>query len=442
MAVEQTAGAEIRMQLLDLGSSRDGPVSAVSPARHTHGVVIGGGLTGLLAARVLANHVDRVTLIDRQPLPRLPELVAGGAPAVYPHVHIARGPGSLDTLLPGLTSELVTSGAVLVDPARDVTWLSTSGRNAPAPASVGSVLTCSRELIEWHVRRRVSMLPSVHLLEGVEVFALSANGPGRAVNGIHVRPSSHGRSHGDAASQLRDTVFAADFVVDATGDAASADEWLHQLGFPLPSERCELASWSASSLFTLTSSCAMNANGVIDVRGCGRPRTSASVSAPDERGEHEGPRALLLPIERGRMMITLRDAWPSEPPANAADFLARADAFGHDALTAALPVSDRLGPIAVRRDEWRDGTDRIAPGAWPARFVSFGVMSRWPDLADTASTMTLGLAAQTLDRLIGARDRTDRADVFAGVAGAFQRALVRLARDGAARSSSVLSRPA
>jgi hypothetical protein len=429
------------MQLLDLGSSRDGPVSAVTSARHTHGVVIGGGLTGLLAARVLANHVDRVTLLDRQPLPRLPELVAGAAPAVYPHVHIARGPGSLDTLLPGLTSELVTSGAVLVDPARDVTWLSTGGREADMPASVGPVLTCSRELVEWHVRRRVSMLPSVHLLEGVEVFALSANVPRRVVNGVHVRPSArgHGGGHGDGhghgsnASALRETVFAADFVVDATGDAASADEWLHQLGFPLPSERCDLASWSASTVFTLPSSCAMDANSVIDVRGCER------------ENDREGPRALLLPIERGRMMITLSDAWPSEPPVDAASFLARADAFGHQALSAALPVGDRLGPIAVRRDEWRDGTDRIAPGAWPARFVSFGVMSRWPDLADAGSTMTLGLAAQTLDRLIGARDRADRADrvdVFAGIAGAFQRALVRLSREGATRSSSALSRPA
>ncbi len=67
-------------------------------------------------------------------------------------------------------------------------------------------------------------------------------------------------------------------------------------------------------------------------------------------------------------------------------------------------------------------------------------MSRWPDLDDAASTMTLGLAAQTLDRLIGARDRTDRADVFAGVAGAFQRALVRLARDGAGAANTALAR--
>jgi hypothetical protein len=299
------------------------------------------------------------------------------------------------------------------------------------------VLTCSRELVEWHVRRRVSMLPCVHLLEGVEVFALSANGPGRVVTGVHVRPSGRGHGHGadhgagqglgHAASQLRETVFAADLVVDATGDAASADEWLHELGFPPPSERCELAAWSASAVFTP------------DARG----REPGSVAC--ERDDRDGPRALLLPIERGRMMITLSDAWPSEPPVDAASFLARAHAFAHPVLTAALPASaDRLGPIAVRRDEWRESADRIAPGAWPARFVSFGMMSRWPDLADAARTMTLGLAAQTLDRLIGARDRSDRADVFAGVAGAFQRALVRLARDGSAHSrpASALSRPA
>ena len=399
-----------------MGSTRDPSVSAVTGPRHTHGLVIGGGLTGLLAARVLANHVDRVTLIDRQPLPRLPELRAGVAPAVYPHVHIARGPGSLDTLLPGLTSELVTSGAPLVDPARDVTWFSSGGRDASSPpASTGPVLTCSRELVEWHVRRRVSMLPCVHLLEGVEVFALRANGPGRVVNGVHVR------AHGPA-SPLRDTVFAADFVVDATGHMASADEWLHQLGFPPPSERCELATWSASVVFT--PDVREHEHGHAHVGGRGK-------AVAYERNDQNGPRALLLPIERGRMMITLSDAWPSEPPVDAASLLARARAFAHPALLAALPAAaDRLGPIAVRRDEWRDTADRIAPGAWPARFVSFGVMSRWPDLGDAASTMTLGLAAQTLDRLIGARDRSDRADVFAGVAGAFQRALVRLARDG------------
>lgn len=448
------------MQLLDPGSARDPSVSAVTAPRHTHGLVIGGGLTGLVAARVLANHVDRVTLIDRQPLPRLPELRAGAAPAVYPHVHIARGPGSLDTLLPGLTSELVTSGAPLVDPARDVRWLSAGGGDGSVPASAGPVLTCSRELVEWHVRRRVSMLPSVHLLEGVEVFALSANNPRRIVNGVHVRPSAsghghsggHGGGHGHAASTLRETVFAADFVVDATGDGASADEWLHQLGFPLPSERCELVAWSASAVFT------PDARGRERERETGAPGERVTAVAYERDGRN-GPRALLLPIERRRMMITLSDAWPSEPPMDAASFLACARAFAHpahpahSALIAALPASaDRLGPIAVRRDEWRESVDRISPGAWPARFISFGVMSRWPHLDDAASTMTLGLAAQTLDRLIGARDRTDPTDVFAGVAGAFQRALVRLARDGAganaansanaARSWSPLSRPA
>ena len=30
-----------------------------------HGVVIGGSIAGLLAARALANHLDRVTLLER-----------------------------------------------------------------------------------------------------------------------------------------------------------------------------------------------------------------------------------------------------------------------------------------------------------------------------------------------------------------------------------------
>ena len=401
------------MQLLGASGARGGAVSAVTAARHTHGLVIGGGLTGLLAARVLANHLDRVTLLDRQPLPRLPALGAGAARAVYPHVHAARGPGSLETLLPGLTSELMTSGAARIDPARDVTWLPACGAAAAAPAlapaSAPPVLTCSRELVEWHARRRVSMLPGVHLLEGVEVFALSTTGPRRVVNGVHVRASGHAPSH------LRDTIFAADFIVDATGDEASADHWLHQLGFPMPSEQCELAAWSASAVFT--------------------PPHTVEAEAISVKGAI-GARALLLPIERRRMMIALSDTWPSEPPVDAASFLARVRALAHPAVIAALPHADQLGPIAVRRDERRDTSDRLAPGAWPARFVSFGATSRWPDLGDAASTTTLGLAAHTLDRLIGARDRSDHTDRFAGVASAFQRALARLGRAGAGSATT------
>lgn len=41
----------------------------LSPTPVGHAAVVGGGMTGLLTARVLAHHFERVTLIERDPLP-------------------------------------------------------------------------------------------------------------------------------------------------------------------------------------------------------------------------------------------------------------------------------------------------------------------------------------------------------------------------------------
>ena len=50
-----------------------------------HAVVLGGSLAGLLAARVLADHFDRVTLIERDASPETSE-VRKGIPQAN-HVH-------------------------------------------------------------------------------------------------------------------------------------------------------------------------------------------------------------------------------------------------------------------------------------------------------------------------------------------------------------------
>ena len=58
--------------------------------RRRHAVVVGGSLAGMLAARVLSDHFDIVTLLER-------------------------GRRVLERLLPGLTGELVRAGAKPLD---------------------------------------------------------------------------------------------------------------------------------------------------------------------------------------------------------------------------------------------------------------------------------------------------------------------------------------
>src|SRR5262249_28913828 len=163
-------------------------------------------------------------------------------------------------------------------------------------------------------------------------------------------------------------------IVDATGGG------LASIIRPDPITH-ESAGWSASATFRPLSP--VTPWRAIDVRG-----------ATDDDA-----RALLVPIERGRMMLVLRGAAAAvsavagAPPIDAESLLRYARALGHPALTAALPRADHLGPIVVRHhsevEADADARGYDASGGWPGRFISFGVTSRWPDLADAADAMTL-----------------------------------------------------
>ncbi|MBI0383159.1 NAD(P)-binding protein, partial [Streptomyces albiflaviniger] len=52
----------------------------------THGIVLGGGWAGMLAAHVLARHVERVTVVERDVLPDGPRHRKGSPQGRHVHV--------------------------------------------------------------------------------------------------------------------------------------------------------------------------------------------------------------------------------------------------------------------------------------------------------------------------------------------------------------------
>ena len=79
-----------------------------------HAVVIGGSLAGLCAARVLADHVENVTVVDRDDFPAEPAVRKGLPQAHHLHVLIPAGQNALDRLFPGVIAALHERGAVPV----------------------------------------------------------------------------------------------------------------------------------------------------------------------------------------------------------------------------------------------------------------------------------------------------------------------------------------
>ncbi len=64
-------------------------------------LVMGGSMAGMLAARVLADHFERVTIIERDRFPERPEPRRGVPQGHHLHVLLKRGRISLERLFPG-----------------------------------------------------------------------------------------------------------------------------------------------------------------------------------------------------------------------------------------------------------------------------------------------------------------------------------------------------
>ncbi|WP_199853272.1 NAD(P)/FAD-dependent oxidoreductase [Plantactinospora sp. BC1] len=187
-----------------------------------HAVVLGASMAGLLTARVLAESFERVTVIERD---RLPTGVAQrrGVPQGH-HIHalLARGAQVLDGLFPGLTAEIIASGAPTGDLLGGIRWFLSGHRIRQA--DIGQpVLFPSRPLLESGVRDRVRALPNVRVADGLDVVVPTTTADRCRVTGVRVR---------DADGHI--TLIDADLVVDATGRGSRTPLWLESWGYTRP----------------------------------------------------------------------------------------------------------------------------------------------------------------------------------------------------------------
>src|SRR5829696_2779747 len=146
-------------------------VESEGRARGRHAVVLGGSLAGLLAARVLADHFDRVTLLERDVFPETPETRRGIPQANHVHGLLLRGRQVLEQFFPGLQDEMIAAGAPLLDMANDISWFTRAGFGVRFPSNL-KVLSFTPPVLDLHVRRHLSKNPRVEIVDNTEVLRL------------------------------------------------------------------------------------------------------------------------------------------------------------------------------------------------------------------------------------------------------------------------------
>lgn len=74
---------------------------------HQHAIVIGASMAGLLAARVLSDHFERVTVVERDRFPESEQARKGVPQGRHIHILLNKGASILADLFPDLFPALV-----------------------------------------------------------------------------------------------------------------------------------------------------------------------------------------------------------------------------------------------------------------------------------------------------------------------------------------------
>ena len=191
-----------------------------------HAVVLGAGIGGLTAARVLADHYAHVTVIERDALPATTAARRGVPQGSHMHGLVAHGADLLEGLLPGLRTDLISAGAAHAELLSDFRVSYFGSVLAQVPMGLSLVLS-SRPFLEGQLRQRVAALPNVSITDATEAVQLRHAHRDQRITGVLLAPV-----HGTGSPQLME----ADLVVDATGRAGRSATWLGELGYPRPAE--------------------------------------------------------------------------------------------------------------------------------------------------------------------------------------------------------------
>lgn len=368
----------------------------------THAIIIGGSIAGLLAARVLSEHFDRITVIERDRLPDEGAYRSGVPQARHLHTLLVRGQRIMDNLFPGFTQDLIEAGAPTATWGRDNRFYTAAGWTQSFDSGIMSNI-CSRAELEWLVRRRVYMISNIQFLTERDVLGLITDATHRVVTGVKIE------SRSDHSAEA----LYADLVVDASGRSSKTPDWLADLGYQRPAETV------------------INAHNGYATRWYEKPVWAEQSAAPlaiavqprPKEGNYRG--GGLLEVEGGRWVVTLLGANADYPPTAEAEFMDFARSLPtpaiYNLIKDAKPISAIVG---YRRLENRQRHyERMARR--PENFIVMGDAACALNPIYGQGMTKAAMEAEVLGQMMQAY----RADWLAGFAAAFQKRIAAIARD-------------
>jgi 2-polyprenyl-6-methoxyphenol hydroxylase-like FAD-dependent oxidoreductase len=346
-----------------------------------HGVIIGGGISGLLAGHVLADRFERVTVLERDHYPirtrsSAPPTRRGAPQSRCLHLLTAAGAAAFEKLMPGWSNEIIVLGGIPFDVSADAALRVFEGWLPRTPSGVVTY-ACSRSLIEEVLRYGLARKSNVRIEQGQKVVGFLSRPSGQGVAGVRV-------ANQQCAGEI---MLFADFVIDASGAGSALAHWIDQLlnddGSPVPRTVIDTGLTYVSRWFHL------NQKDAPDWCCLSVARTKEAPSRA----------AIMLRAEEDRWGVALLAVEGTTLPSDHAGFLDfTADGELHGVLSRATPVSPihRYGRCSNRMIHY----DRLT--VWPEGLVAIGdsvcALDPYFGLGMTAAARGALLLAMHLDQ--------------------------------------------
>lgn len=273
-------------------------------------IVLGAGIAGLLAGRVLADHFETVTVVERDELPDEPTSRRGVPQARQPHVLLESGRKTVEDLVPGYSEAILDRGGLLLDWASDMTYYDEGGTLAKGDGRI-PVYVASRPLVEFVLQQQLDRHDAIVLRDGCRWTGYCFDDRDERVTGVRITESRE------------EAVIESDLVVDATGRASRTPALLAERGYPRPTVDEVTIDVKYSSLLVH------------------RPSDDRRMMfAPPSPPRTIGGGA--FPLENERWLLTLQGVHGARPPDHPDDFVEFAGRLPLPALQAILEDNEWL----------------------------------------------------------------------------------------------------
>jgi 2-polyprenyl-6-methoxyphenol hydroxylase-like FAD-dependent oxidoreductase len=292
-------------------------------------VVVGAGLGGLSAARVLADYFNEVIILDRDELPDDAAPRPGVPQGKHPHVLLGGGLKVLENLLPGFGNELMRAGAEPMEPGFDMLFEIPGQDVWPRIKLSWPTYSMSRPLVERTLRPQVERIRNIKVRPGCRVLNIVSEAHVLAATGIRYETPDGNRK-----------TLASDLIVDASGNGSLTLEFLKATDRRPPAETSiGVNTRYASALFE-------HVDITNDYKGV--------FTFPD--APEQSRSGLIVPAENNRHQVLLIGRGNDIPPIDGDEFLSYARTLPtlsvYNAIKNAKPLAG-ITPFSFAESRWR-----------------------------------------------------------------------------------------